>query len=422
LPRPEAHAGQPDSREQRSASPPPFSKRPLAPNPSDSQIIAVRTNSGRVLVVEDEPDLSMLFRTVLNVANFEVDCAPDGQVAIEMFRKGGYDLIITDLTMPQMDGMELLRSIRRVDLDIPVVIVTAAPGVDSAMRAVEYGALRYLPKPVKNTELVEVAHQAVNLYEIARMKRRALAMIGDPSRSIGDHAGLDALFQSALDALFMSFQPIVSWSQHEIVGYEALVRSREPRMAAPGTLFDAAKRLNRFRDLSRKIRVLAPQSFQDPSTRLFLNVDVSDLEDELLYDRNSPLAKMSERVVVELTERVSLESIQDAHQRVARLRDMGYKIAIDDLGAGYAGLSYFGALEPDLCKLDMTLVRGIHTSVTKQKIVSSITRMCSELGIALVCEGVETAAERDVLLGLGCDLLQGYLFARPRSTFPGVNW
>jgi EAL domain-containing protein (putative c-di-GMP-specific phosphodiesterase class I) len=48
--------------------------------------------------------------------------------------------------------------------------------------------------------------------------------------------------------------------------------------------------------------------------------------------------------------------------------------------------------------------------------------MCSELGIALVCEGVETAAERDVLLGLGCDLLQGYLFARPRSTFPGVNW
>jgi EAL domain-containing protein (putative c-di-GMP-specific phosphodiesterase class I) len=390
--------------------------------PPNLILAGAKSNAGRVLIVEDDVDLAHLFRSVLRAAGFDVECASDGRAAIDRFRQSGYDLVITDLTMPNMDGLELLRSVRRIDLDIPVVIVTAAPGVDSAIRAIEYGALRYLPKPIKNQDLIDVARQAVSLYELARMKRRALAMMGDQSRSVGDQAGLDALFQNALDALFMSYQPIISWSKREIVGYEALVRSREARMGTPAVLFDAAKRLNRFQELSRRIRVLAANSFTNNSLRLFINVDASDLEDELLYDEASLLAQMSDRVVVELTERVSLDTVKDAHKRVSKLRDMGYQIAIDDLGAGYAGLSYFGAIEPDVCKLDMTLVRGVHSSVTKQKIVGSITRMCHELGIEPVCEGVETAAERDTLLELGCDLLQGYLFARPRSVFPEVSW
>jgi EAL domain-containing protein (putative c-di-GMP-specific phosphodiesterase class I) len=93
-------------------------------------------------------------------------------------------------------------------------------------------------------------------------------------------------------------------------------------------------------------------------------------------------------------------------------------LAIDDLGAGYAGLSSFSILEPEFVKLDMSLVRGIDTSTRKQSLVRSMVVLCErELAMHVVCEGVETKAESDTLATLGCDLLQGYLFARPSKGF-----
>jgi EAL domain-containing protein (putative c-di-GMP-specific phosphodiesterase class I) len=101
---------------------------------------------------------------------------------------------------------------------------------------------------------------------------------------------------------------------------------------------------------------------------------------------------------------------------------MGFRIAIDDLGAGYAGLTSFALLEPEIVKLDMTLVRDVHLNSTKQKLVRSMTQLAHDMGMMVVGEGVETAAERDALVNLGCDLLQGYLFAKPNMAFPAVTW
>ena len=103
---------------------------------------------------------------------------------------------------------------------------------------------------------------------------------------------------------------------------------------------------------------------------------------------------------------------------MTRLRALGYRIAIDDLGAGYAGLTSFAQLEPEVVKVDMSLVRGIDRSPVKQKLVRSIIALCTELGIQLVAEGIETPAERDALIALGGDLCQGYLFAKPGRGFP----
>jgi EAL domain-containing protein (putative c-di-GMP-specific phosphodiesterase class I) len=86
---------------------------------------------------------------------------------------------------------------------------------------------------------------------------------------------------------------------------------------------------------------------------------------------------------------------------------------VDDLGAGYAGLTSFAALEPDVVKLDMALVRGVDREPIKHRLVGSMTRLCRDLGILVVAEGVETSAEKEALQELGCDLLQGYLFGRP---------
>jgi len=114
--------------------------------------------------------------------------------------------------------------------------------------------------------------------------------------------------------------------------------------------------------------------------------------------------------------------MSDIQERMAALRARGYRIAVDDLGAGYAGLSSLASLQPEVVKLDMSLVRGVDQQPIKQRLVASLQTLGGPLGIRVVAEGVETQAERDTLIAIGCDLFQGYLFAKPARAFPTVNW
>jgi EAL domain-containing protein (putative c-di-GMP-specific phosphodiesterase class I) len=155
---------------------------------------------------------------------------------------------------------------------------------------------------------------------------------------------------------------------------------------------------------------------------MFVNLHTRDLLDESLYAAESPLSRHASRVVLELTERAALEEIPGAADRVARLRAMGFRIAVDDLGAGYAGLTTFAQLEPDVVKFDMSLVRDVDTHATKRKLIRAMSALFGELGMTVIAEGVETAAERDTLVAAGCELFQGYLFARPGRPFPAVTW
>jgi EAL domain-containing protein (putative c-di-GMP-specific phosphodiesterase class I) len=155
-----------------------------------------------------------------------------------------------------------------------------------------------------------------------------------------------------------------------------------------------------------------------PEALLFVNLHPTDLEDPEIYSDDGALTPYANRVVLEITERAALDQIHELGTRVTRLRSLGYRLAIDDLGAGYAGLTSFAQLEPEVVKVDMSLVRGIDASPVKQKLVRSIVALCTELGIRMVAEGIETAAERDMLVGLGGDLCQGYLFAKPGRGLP----
>jgi EAL domain-containing protein (putative c-di-GMP-specific phosphodiesterase class I) len=149
-----------------------------------------------------------------------------------------------------------------------------------------------------------------------------------------------------------------------------------------------------------------------------VNIHPCDLMDDDLFSPAAPLSQVAGQVVLEITERANLDGVADLRTRLTTLRRMGYRLAVDDLGAGYAGLASFACLEPDVVKLDMSLIRNVDTELTKQKLVRSMAHLCGELSLQVVAEGVETAGERDMLATLGCDLLQGYLFARPGEAFP----
>jgi EAL domain-containing protein (putative c-di-GMP-specific phosphodiesterase class I) len=105
--------------------------------------------------------------------------------------------------------------------------------------------------------------------------------------------------------------------------------------------------------------------------------------------------------------------VPDLPGRIKALRALGYRRAIDDLGAGYAALAAFATLEPDVVKLDIALIRGCDHEPVKQQLIRSMTGLCKEHGAMVVAEGIETPAERDTATSLGCDPLQGFLLGRP---------
>ena len=386
-------------------------------------IVPVRGRT-KVLLVDDEPALLRGICRLLTQAGHDVVTAGDGETAIRLLCSGDFDVVLSDISMPGMSGLQLTRIARERDLDVPIVLVTGAPTVESAIEALQHGAVEYLTKPVELPVLKRAIEKAVKLHEMARMKREAMALLGTARAQAGDRATLEASFDRALGALWMAYQPIVDARDRTLFGYEALVRTTEPTIPHPGAFLDAAERLERLDELGRVIRATSAEPIVGAPERgaLFVNLHASDLVDDSLFHPDSPLSKVANRVVLEITERASLDEVKDVRARVADLRSLGYRIAIDDLGAGYAGLTAFATLEPEIVKLDMSLVRNVHKEATKQKLIRSMTALCKDMGMTVVAEGVETVDERDALVDLGCDLLQGYLFAKPGRAFPEFAW
>jgi EAL domain-containing protein (putative c-di-GMP-specific phosphodiesterase class I) len=374
----------------------------------------------RVLLVDDEKSLARALSKLLELAGFVVVTASEGREALSLIASSAFDVIVSDIRMPGIDGLSLLRAIRAKDLDVPVVFLTGSPTLETATEAIAHGAFRYLTKPIDGQELAAVVDRAAKTHRLA-LARREVADQQLDGRAIGDRAGLESRFVSGLDKMWMAMQPILSWSAHSVYAYEALLRTEEePSLRSPVDFVDAAERLKRTEELGRAVRRRVADQLVDlpPAVNVFVNLHPADLVDEELCSAHGALTPYAHAIVLEVTERAALEQVPGLIPGVDRLRKLGFRLALDDLGAGYAGLSSFAILEPEIVKVDMSLVRGIHQSTTKQKLFRSFASLCRELDTEIIAEGVEVTEERECLTDLGGDLFQGYLFARPGRGFP----
>jgi len=293
--------------------------------PAGDRVIVDAPSRGLILLVDDEPAVARAYARTLGAAGFTVVTAGDGREAADAARDKSFDVIVSDIAMPTMDGIELLRTVREYDLDVPFVIMTGGPAVDSAARAMEYGALRYLVKPVTPEDLEAVVARAVRLHQMAKIKREALEMFRLEGKHLGDRASLEARLGRAMETLWVAYQPIVSWSRRSVFAYEALVRNEEPTLRSPPDLFEAAERLGRLQDLGRAVRDRVARTLdeQPMSALLFINLHAMELDDDSLISAAAPLSRHAARVVLEVTERAPLEKIRDVTARVARLgRDL----------------------------------------------------------------------------------------------------
>jgi DNA-binding NtrC family response regulator/EAL domain-containing protein (putative c-di-GMP-specific phosphodiesterase class I) len=386
----------------------------------EEPVSAAAEDRVRVLLAEDDEPLRKLIVRSLRRSKFEVVEAGSGKAAAAAVQGQQFDVIVSDINMPDGTGLDLMRSVRRVDLDVPFILLSGDPDVKTATKAIEYGAFRFLIKPLDLDVLAKLFRHAARVHGLARLRREAFSIGGTRPGAI-DRAGLEVRFELALDNLWMAYQPIVDAKTGGLYGLEALLRSEEPSMASPQALIGAATQIDGLPKLGRKIRALSAAALASRREVLFVNLHPDDLLDAELVDADSPLAQMASRVILEVTERAALPTSPLLAERIARLRTLGYRLAVDDIGAGYSGLASFAELVPEVVKIDMSLVRGVHLSTLKQRTIAAISRLCRESGTLVVCEGVETAEERDCVVFLGCDLLQGYLFGKPTRELPALR-
>lgn len=368
----------------------------------------------RALVVDDDEAVAKAMARALRGTASRVSIAADATQALALLASEEFDVVLSDVHMPRTSGTELLKRVRERDLDLPVILLTGHPTTDSAAAAVEHRAFRYLTKPVSASTLREVVLEAARLRALTRLRTPANA----------DRETLHAALLRALSSLSMAYQPIVSTATRNPIGYEALMRSAEPALRSPLDVLDAAEKLGALHAVGRQVRALVARdlALAPPGATIFVNLHPADLADSELYDPLAPLSPHAPRVVLEITERASLETVADLELRLAALRGLGFRLAIDDLGAGYAGLSYFARVRPQIVKIDLSLVRDVHADPVRQRVVLSLVSLASGLGMEVVAEGVETVEERDALIALGCTHLQGYVLARPAPPFAEITW
>jgi EAL domain-containing protein (putative c-di-GMP-specific phosphodiesterase class I) len=234
--------------------------------------------------------------------------------------------------------------------------------------------------------------------------------------------------ENELDPAFtFAFQPIVDITTQRVSSYEALIRGAAQEPAYQVLQQVSESRKHRFDQEARKGAIgLAAQLGIDCRLNLnFLPLSLyttpgtiaATLEEAARH--NLPL----DRLMLEVIEREVIGDQVRFADIINQYRGLGVGVAIDDFGAGYAGLSLLANFQPDQIKLDMDLIRGIDRHGPRQAIVRALIQACSDLGIEVISEGVETVAEYEWLAGAGVQLFQGYLFAKPGfESFPSISF
>ncbi|MFL9926645.1 EAL domain-containing protein [Herbaspirillum lusitanum] len=223
---------------------------------------------------------------------------------------------------------------------------------------------------------------------------------------------------SAPDIEFeFAYQPIVDCATRSVYAYEALVRGPAGESAA--SVLAQVDDTNRYRfDQACRTKAVEGAAHLGMTELLSINFLPNAVYRPDVCIRSTFAAARKynfpiEKIIFEVTEG---ERVQDRPHLVnifKEYRRFGFQTAIDDFGAGYAGLNLLAEYQPDLVKIDMDLVRNIDQKQPRQAIVAGITRICKDLNIRVLAEGIETRAERDFLLGTGISLMQGYWFAKP---------
>lgn len=375
---------------------------------------SLKPTRARVLLVDDEPDVTRSLKLNLRRNRWDIKTATSGEEALELCRAEAFDVVVSDERMPGMQGSDLLSIVRQEHPNTIRITLSGQASLERAIHAINSAEIhRFLLKPCPPNEV------ALAIEELLEKRRERL--VREHSREEAESmeaASSTAAFEEALRSLWMGFQPILN-REGTLFGYEALMRTDSAVIPNPGELFDVAESLGRSMELGAITRDAVAERipFAPEGATILVNVNPDHLADDGLYDADAALSKFSSRVVIEVTERSSAADSENVAEKMEWLTNLGFRVAVDDLGAGYSGLNSFALLSPSIVKFDMEMIRNIHHSPTKQAVVGAMTSLCRGLDIRTIAEGVETMEEYSMAHSLGCDLFQGFLLGRAQRSF-----
>lgn len=381
-------------------------------------------NKPFILVVEDDRFQQMIITSMVKkLVDLPVECVPDGLEALETVKKQVPSLIICDLHMPKMDGVDFIYELSKQNT-YPSICILSSMDLNIQSAVIEmancYGIKHMvsLKKPL-TMEKLDSAIAALNVESLHNK------VVGNSSAYQFTKQEITLAIESG--AIQAYFQPQVEAGAGEIVSAEALVRWNHPEYG----LLTPFHFLNQVSEQQMDYAVF--QSMCNSALKFAatvrglggkITVSVNATPDDLMQEgllefilgMLSEYSLPAEYLTIEITETQAATEIGRLLHIATKLRINGIQLAIDDFGTGSSSLSQLISSPFTELKIDLSFVREMLRSDKHSVAVRASTLIAKELGLKIVAEGVETKQQADYLSGLGCDLLQGYYYSKPVSS------
>lgn len=361
----------------------------------------------RLLAIDDEKGLLAVVQQIGQDAGYDVVVTTDAQQFLQHTRDWQPTLVLMDLQMPDVDGVELLRAMAAEALQAPIVLMSGVE--DKVLRTVgDLGTdlglnMRgVLAKPIR----VETF-------------RQTLEQDAAPPGNRGDDLR-DAI---AGGQLVLHYQPVIALASRDLIGFEALVRWNHPRegLIQPDFFIPLAEERGLIDDLTWTVLRLAIEQAARWADSLpvpiAVNLSATNLNDEGFPDKLAHLCRehgvKPHQIDLELTETATSSDTKRLKAILSRIRLKGFRLAIDDFGIGYSSMMQLRSLPFSTLKIDKSFVNDMLHSEDAEIIVNAILALAGAFRMDVIAEGIETEAQLSALLRRGAVVGQGYLIARP---------
>ena len=376
----------------------------------------------RVLLADDEPGLRLALSELFSHEERVqlIGTAADAEEAIRIAESWRPDVALVDVRMPEGGGPHATRGISRVSPATRVIALSAYEDRANVLEMLRAGAVGYLVKGTGTDELLQgiekVARGGTSLSaavmsgvvsELTTQLRReeiertaSDSLRGDIERFVSGHG------------VWMVFHPIVELETRREIGREALARFGSIPARPPDRWFADAAAVELGLQLELRTLTDALAALPKIPDDVFLSVNCSH-RSAASPEVAERLEGVEDRIVLEITEHEAIEDYGALAEALAPLRERGLRVAVDDVGAGYASLRHALQLAPDMVKMDISLTRDVDRDPARRALAAALISFAGETGMAIVAEGIETPGELTALRELGIVYGQGFLLAMP---------
>jgi EAL domain-containing protein (putative c-di-GMP-specific phosphodiesterase class I)/AmiR/NasT family two-component response regulator len=375
---------------------------------------AMLSEKAKLLIIDDDAQMRDLLRDFLS-RSYDCVTANSAEDALALTATESFDLILSDIMMARMNGLEMIPQILNLAPQAAVVMISGQRNIDFAIQSMRAGAFDFITKPFDLSEVDVVIRRALD-----NAKRRNHGANTIEERSI-------KRLRAAIDnnEFVVHYQPQLNIASRTMVGAEALVRWQDPEfgLLPPANFISLAEKTELIVPLGRWVLQTAcaqARKWQQAGLagfRVAINVSPKQLKEDELREHLCELLEENDLdpgcLDLELTETSIMQDPDSAIEILNGIRELGVKIAIDDFGTGYSSLGYLKDLPIDSVKLDRSFVQGATSDPDHAALVMAIIVLAHNLRFKVIAEGIETEDQLKFLRLLKCDEGQGYLLGRP---------